>query len=322
MMFPVLLGVMLVIFTLVYITPGDPARMLLGERAPPAEVNKQALILGLAQIDPKTGDILTGTDGRYVPAPFLVQFGRYIVKVVQLDLGKSYSTREPVFKELSARLPATAQLAVYSLLVSIIIGVPLGIICSIRHHSVFDNVATVIGLIALSVPNFWLGLMLMLFFSVNLGWLPVSGLSTPGFPVWMHWVLPSLTIGLSSAGELMRFTRSSMLEVIRQDYIRTAWAKGQKESDIIIKHALKNALIPVITVVGLSFGGLMGGAVLTETVFNIPGIGSFMVKSISSRDFPIIQGGVLMIAIIFSFVNLLVDVLYSFADPRIRSQYK
>jgi len=298
MMIPVLLGAMLVIFTLVYITPGDPARILLGERAPEEAIATLRAEMGLDR-------------------PFLVQFVGYVTRVVRLDLGTSFSTRRPVFEELSFRIPSTALLAGMSLLVAVLIGIPLGIICSIRHNSIFDSIATVLGLVALSVPNFWLGLMLVLLFSVNLGWLPVSGFATP-----MHWILPSLTIGLSLAGEFMRFTRSSMLEVVRQDYIRTAWAKGQKESAIILRHALKNALIPLITVVGLSFGGLMGGAVLTETIFAIPGVGGFMVQSIASRDFPIIQGGVLMIAVIFSFVNLLVDVLYSFVDPRIRSQYK
>jgi peptide/nickel transport system permease protein len=167
------------------------------------------------------------------------------------------------------------------------------------------------------MPNFWFGLMLIIIFSVHLGWLPATGFMSP-----RYWILPCFTIGLSSAGMLMRFTRSSMLEVIRQDYIRTARAKGQTESKVIFNHALKNTLIPVITVVGLSFGGLLGGAILTETVFAIPGIGSYMVLSIRSRDFPIIQGGVLLLAITFSFVNLLVDILYGFVDPRIRSQYK
>lgn len=297
MMIPVLLGVMFVIFTLVYITPGDPARIMLGERAHPDAVAALRAEMGLDR-------------------PFLAQFAGYVSRIVRLDLGVSFFTRQPVFTELSHRFPSTALLAGLSLLVAILIGIPLGIISSIKHNSVFDNIATVLGLAALSIPNFWLGLMLILLFSVNLNWLPVSGFATP-----LHWIMPSLTIGLSLAGELMRFTRSSMLEVVRQDYIRTARAKGQKESAVIIRHALKNALIPVITVVGLSFGALMGGAVLTETIFSIPGVGGFMVQSIASRDFPIIQGGVLMIAVIFSFVNLLVDILYSFADPRIRSEY-
>jgi len=298
MMVPVLFGVMFVIFTLVYITPGDAAQIILGERATPEALATLRAEMGLDR-------------------PFLPQFVGYVGRVLQLDLGQSFITRRPVFTELTFRFPSTAQLALMALSVAIIVGIPLGILCSIRHNSALDSIVSILGLVALSVPNFWLGVMLVLLFSVTLGLLPVAGFGTP-----MHWILPTLTIGLSLSGEFMRFTRSSMLEVIRQDYIRTAWAKGQKESAIIIKHALKNALIPLVTVIGLSFAALMSGAVLTETIFAIPGVGSFLVQSISSRDFPVIQGGVLMIAVIFSFVNLIVDILYGFIDPRIRSQYK
>ena len=298
MMVPVLFGVMFVIFTLVYITPGDAAQIVLGERASPEALAQLRSEMGLDQ-------------------PFLVQFVGYVSRAVQFDLGQSFITRRPVFNELTFRFPNTAQLASMALVVALVIGIPMGILCSIRHNSILDSISSILGLVALSVPNFWLGLMLVLLFAVNLGLLPVSGFSTP-----LHWILPSLTIGLSNAGEFMRYTRSSMLEVVRQDYIRTAWAKGQTEAAIIVKHALKNALIPLVTVVGLSFGTLMQGAVLTETIFSIPGVGAYMVQSISSRDFPIIQGGVLMIAVIFSLVNLLVDILYGFIDPRIRSQYK
>jgi len=201
MMLPVLVGVMFVIFTLVYITPGDPARMMLGEKAPPEALEALRVEMGLDR-------------------PFLVQFVGYVSRVVRLDLGTSFSTGRPVFTELSFRFPSTALLAGMSLLVAVLIGIPMGILCSVRHNSVLDSVATVLGLVALSVPNFWLGLMLILLFSVNLGWLPVSGFATP-----LHWVLPSFTIGLSMAGEFMRFTRSSMLEVIRQDYIRNGQGK-------------------------------------------------------------------------------------------------
>ena len=299
MMVPVLFGVMFVIFTLVYITPADAAVVILGERASPEALAQLRAEMGLDQ-------------------PFLVQFGRYVSRVVQLDLGNSFLIgRQPVFDLLAGRFPNTARLALMGILVALVIGIPTGILCSIRHNSWLDSIASVLGLVALSVPNFWLGLMLVLLFAVNLGWLPVSGFHTP-----MHWILPALTLGLSLAGEFMRFTRSSMLEVVRQDYIRTAWAKGQTEAAIIVKHALKNALIPLVTVVGLSFGSMMQGAVLTETIFAVPGVGAFMVQAISSRDTPIIQGGVLMIALIFSFVNLIVDILYGFVDPRIRSQYK
>jgi peptide/nickel transport system permease protein len=249
--------------------------------------------------------------------PFFVQFGRYVINTAQLDFGTSFTSRRPVFNEIIARFPTTVQLAFMSVIIAIILGIPLGILSATKQYTVFDNGATVVGLMGVSIPNFWLGLMFILLFSVRLGWLPSSGFGTP-----MHWILPSLTIGISSTAIIMRMTRSSMLEVLRQDYIRTARAKGQKEGKIIFNHALKNALIPVITVVGLQFGMLLGGAILAETIFAIPGLGRFMVDAIGRRDFPVIQGGVLLIAISFSFVNLLVDVLYSYVDPRIRSQYK
>ena len=277
MMAPVLVGVIFVIFTLLYIAPGG-----------------------------------MGSD-----QPFLAQFVTYVGRVFQLDLGHSFVTRRPVLTELSFALPNTARLAVISLAVAIVVGIPIGILCAIRHNSALDNIASVFGLVAFSVPNFWLGIMLIMLFSVNLGLLPVAGSSTP-----LHWVLPSLTIGLSLSGEFMRFTRSSMLEVIRQDYIRTAWAKGQTESLIIVKHALKNALIPLVTVIGLSFGGLMAGAILVEEIFAIHGVGGIMLTAIRTRDVPVVQGGVLIIALLFSLINLLVDILYGFIDPRIRAQYK
>ena len=249
--------------------------------------------------------------------PFLTQFLRYLTNVVQLDFGTSFATGRPVFEEIISRFPTTMHLTAMSIVIAIFIGVPLGILSATRQYSIFDGAATVIGLLGISIPNFWLSMMLILLFGVNLGWFPTSGFDTP-----IHWVLPSLAIGISSAAIIMRMTRSSMLEVIRQDYIRTARAKGQKESVIIFRHALKNALIPVITIVGLEFGILLGGAILTENIFSIAGIGRFMVEAISRRDYPVIQGGVLLIALAFSFINLLVDILYAYVDPRIRSQYK
>ena len=298
LMVPVIIGVLFIIFTIIYITPGDPASLLLGERARPEDIAALRLEMGLDD-------------------PFFIQFFGYLGRAARLDFGTSYQTKRPVFDELKDRFPTTILLAAISIVFAIIVGVPSGILCAMKHNSMADSITTVLGLIILSIPNFWLGLMLILLFSVTLGWLPVSGFSTP-----LHWIMPMLTLGLSFSGIFMRYTRSSMLEVIRQDYIRTARAKGQKESTVIFKHALRNALIPVITLAGISFGGLLGGAILTETVFAIPGVGGYMVQSIRSRDTPIIQGGVLMIAIGFSFVNLLVDILYSFVDPRIRSQYK
>ena len=298
LMVPVILGVMFIIFTLTYITEGDPATTLLGPQAPAESIEALREELGLN-------------------APFLVQFLRYLTDVFRLDFGTSFATGRPVFDELISRFPTTMHLTAMSIVIAILIGVPLGILSATKQYSIFDSTATVIGLLGISIPNFWLSMMLILLFGVNLGWLPTSGFETP-----LHWILPSFSIGISSAAIIMRMTRSSMLEVVRQDYIRTARAKGQKESTIIFHHALKNALIPVITIVGLEFGILLGGAILTENIFSIAGVGRFMVEAISRRDYPVIQGGVLLIALAFSMINLMVDVLYAFIDPRIRSQYR
>lgn len=299
MLIPVILGVTFIIFTMLYFTPGDPARIMLGEAAAEADVIRLRAELGLDD-------------------PFLVQFGRYVKDaVVHQDIGRSYTTNRPVLELIMTRFPSTLKLAALGIIVAVILGIPTGIISATKQYSLFDNVAMVVALLGVSMPNFWQGLMMILVFSVYLGWLPSSGFNTPA-----HMVLPALTIGTSTAAIITRMTRSSMLEVIRQDYIRTARAKGQVESKVINRHALKNALIPIITVIGLQFGYLLGGAVLTESIFAVPGVGRLMVDSIRSRDFPVVQGGVLFIAVTFSFVNLIVDILYAFVDPRIRSQYK
>jgi len=298
MMIPIILGVTFVIFYITYIIPGDPAQMRLGEAASPEAIEALRVEMGLND-------------------PFLLRYVNYLVDMLQGDLGISFVTRRSVVYEIMARFPTTLRLAFYGTLLSILIGIPLGILSATKQYTIFDNSATALGLLGVSIPNFWLGLMLIILFSVNLGWLPPSGIATP-----RAWILPIITLGTGSAAMVMRITRSSMLEVIRQDYISTARAKGQKESVIIWNHALRNALIPVVTAIGLDFGFLLGGAVLTETIYAIPGIGSFMVGSIRTRDFPIIMGGVLFMAIVFSLVNLLVDILYAFIDPRIKSQYK
>lgn len=298
MLIPVLVGVIFIMFTLSFITPGDPARIILGEAAPPEAVAELRLQMRLDE-------------------PFLVQFFNYLFNIVQLDFGESYQTNRDVFTELWARFPNTIQLAAMSALLALIAGIPLGIISATRQYTIFDAGANFTGLLAASIPNFWLGMMLIIFFSVTLRILPPSGFDTV-----RHWILPTITIGMSSAGTIMRFTRSSMLEVIRQDYIRTAKAKGQRPGKIIFRHALKNALIPVITVTGLQFGFLLSGAAITETIFAIPGLGAYVISSINMRDWPVVIGGVLLSAIAFSIVNLFVDVLYAFVDPRIRAQYK
>ena len=298
MLIPVLIGVTFIIFTLSYTTPGCPATMTLGEGAPQEAIEALREEWGLDD-------------------PFLIRFGRYVINAAQLDLGETYSTRRPVMTEILDRFPATLQLAIMGLVISIVLGIPLGVISATKQYSLFDNMATIFGLIFVSIPNFWLGMMLVVLFSVNLGWLPPSGFETPA-----QWILPAFTLGTGQMAMVMRMSRSSMLEVIRQDYIRTARAKGQKESVVVWNHALRNALIPVVTAVGLTFGFLLGGAVLTETIFSINGIGRFMVQSIQGRDNPVINGGVLFLAFSFSVVNLAVDILYAYLDPRIKSQYK
>ena len=296
---PVLLAVSLIIFSLLYFTPGDPAEYILGMEATPENIQALHEKLGLDQ-------------------PFWVQFYNYVKNLVlHFDLGSSYTTRQSVSIEILQRLPATVILATLSVLFATVVGVTTGVISAVKQYSWFDKIATVFALTGVSMPNFWTGLMLIIFFSVKHNWLPPSGFSSP-----MHWILPTLTVGMASSATIMRQTRSAMLEVIRQDYITTARAKGQTEFVIVIRHALRNAWIPIITVVGISFGTMLGGAILAESIYSIPGIGKLMVDAISVKNYPMVQGGVLFIAFAFSIVNLLVDILYAFIDPRIRSQYR
>lgn len=296
---PVILGVIFIVFSLLALTPGDPAKMVLGQGATPETVEAMRHQMGLDQ-------------------PFLARFLNYLKDLVfHLDIGISYNTKMPVMDSIKAALPYTVRLALCAVIVGLVFGIPIGIISAIKQYSAFDTISMILALIGLSMPVFWLGLLLIIFFSVNLHWLPASG-----FDTFSQMILPSLALGAQSVAIFARMTRSSMLEVVRQDYIRTVRAKGQKELAIIFGHTLRNSLIPIITVVGLQFGILLGGALLTESVFSIPGIGRLMVDAIKARDYPMVQGGVLVIALLFSAVNLLVDLVYGFVDPRIRSQYK
>ena len=296
-MIPVLLGVSLIIFTILYFIPGDPARMILGDEAEEAAVQELRDEMGLND-------------------PFVVRYVRYVGDLLKGDMGVSYVTNQPVADEVFSRYPTTIVLATVSTLVAVLMAIPIGILSAIYQNTFIDNISRVIAMIGVSMPNFWQGLLNILIFSVYLKWLPSSGFSTP-----MHWVLPALTIGTSGAAAIMRTTRSSMLETIRQDYIRTARAKGASEKTVIWKHALRNALIPVMTVVGLRFGGSLGGSVVSEQVFSIPGLGKLMIDSINNRNYPVILGGVLLIAFAYGMINLIVDILYAFIDPRIKSQY-
>jgi peptide/nickel transport system permease protein len=298
LLIPVMLGVSFLVFTIMFFTPGDPAKILLGERAPEEEIRALREEMGLND-------------------PFFVQYGRFIFNALRGDLGRSLTTRQPAALELFARFPATMQLAAAAVLVAVLMGIPIGIISATRQYSVFDGASMALALVGVSMPNFWQGIMMVLLFSILLRWFPSSGYGT-----FAHLIMPALTIGTSSAATITRMTRSSMLEVVRQDYIRTARAKGLSERVVIMRHALKNALIPIVTVIGLQFGYLLGGAVLTETIFSWPGVGRLMVDAIRQRDYPVVQGGVLLLALTFSVVNLFVDVLYAYIDPRIKAQYK
>lgn len=298
LLIPVMFGVSLIVFSLLYFSPGDPIRNKLGANASPEQVEALREKMGLND-------------------PFLVQYGRYLGNLIfKGSLGTSYITDAPVVSEIASRVGPTIRLALSATCVAILIGIPLGVVSAIKQYSVFDNITMVFALLGLSMPVFWLGLLLILFFSVKLGIFPSSGFATA-----KHMVLPALALGAQSVAVLTRMTRSSMLETIRQDYIRTARAKGQKNRVVIFKHALGNSLIPIITVVGIQFGQLMGGAVMTEVIFSIPGIGRLMVDSIKVRNTPVVLGCVLFVAVTFALVNLLVDILYTFVDPRIKTQY-
>lgn len=298
MLIPVMVGVSLVVFTIMYFTPGDPAKLLLGEKAPVEEVEALREQMGLNK-------------------PFAVQYFNFVKNALRGDLGRSLVSKQQVFDELYARFPATLRLAAAAVFIAVAMGIPIGIISATKQYSLFDTMSMIFALVGVSMPNFWQGMMMILVFSITFRILPSGGYGT-----FLHLIMPALTIGTSSAAIITRMTRSSMLEVVRQDYIRTARAKGLSENIVINRHALKNALIPIVTVIGLQFGFLLGGAVLTESIFSWPGVGRFMVDAIRQKDYPVVQGGVLLMALAFSIVNLAVDILYAYIDPRIKAQYK
>lgn len=289
---PVTLGVTLVVFLIMQMIPGDPAIILAGEGASQETVAELRENLGLNK-------------------PLAVQYTDYIKNLLQGDMGNSLKNNQPVFEEITSRLPITIELAFYSILITIVLGLIAGIISAIRPYSFMDVGLMVVALLGISLPSFWLGILLMYVFSVQLHWLPVAGWDSA-----KHIILPAITLGAGGVAIVARMTRSSMLEVVNQDYIRTAKAKGLKGYIIILKHALRNALIPVITVVGLQFGSLLGGTVLVESVFAVNGLGRMIVDAIRTRDIPVVQGGVLVASLIFVFINLFVDILYRFFNKR------
>lgn len=294
---PVLLGVTVLVFVMLRIAPGDPLIALLGEES--QGISRQALEEMRQQY---------GLDANPVS-----QYFTFLGGVVQGDLGTSVRTKQPVVREIASRLPATLLLAGAGITISLVLGLTLGILAAVYRRTVVDYLAIVVALAGVSVPVFWSGLILMLVFALQLGWLPASGSGT-----WRHLVLPATAIGFASSAIVARVTRSSMIEVLRADYVRTARAKGVGERRVNLRHALRNAMLPIITVIGLQFGGLLGGSVLTETVFAWPGIGRLVVDSIRAQDAPLVQGTVLFIAVVFIVINLLVDLSYALLNPRIR----
>lgn len=294
---PVLFGVTLLVFAMLWVTPGDPVLALAGESA--QGISREAL------------EELRRAYG--LDRPWHLQYGDYLHKLLRGDLGESVRSRQPVSQEIMSRFPATLQLTVAGMSFALVFGLGLGALAAIYRRTWVDYLAVLVALLGVSVPVFWLGLILMIVFALQLGWLPASGVGS-----WHHLVLPAFTIGFASSAFIARITRSSMLETLRQDYVRTAKAKGLASAAVNLKHAFRNALLPVVTVVGLQFGGLLGGAVLTETVFAWPGIGRMLVDAIRARDLPLIQGTVLFVAVLFSVINLLVDLSYALLNPKIR----
>ncbi|MEK7221405.1 MAG: ABC transporter permease [candidate division NC10 bacterium] len=294
MLVPVLFGVTLVSFSLLHLVPGDPAELLAGLEATKEDVDRIRVEYGLDQ-------------------PLAVQYARFVGNAARGDLGISIQSRHPVRELLLQRLAFTLQLSMVSILVASAIGLVAGIISATRQYSFFDTFSMLGALFGISMPIFWLGLLLILVFAVRLHWLPSGGAGT-----LRHLILPAIALGSASAAVIARMTRASMLEVARQDYIRTARATGYRESVVVFRHALKNAMIPILTVFGLEFGYMLGGAVLTETVFSLPGIGRLLVEGIFARDYPVVQGAMIAVATTFVLVNLLTDVAYAFFDPRIR----
>lgn len=323
---PVLLGITLLVFALLHFIPGDPAEAMLGDRATPEQVEALRERLGLNQ-------------------PLPLQYLTFLWNLLRLNFGNSIISGVPIAQEIQVRWTATFELSVAAMLIAIAIGIPAGVLAAVRKNSLVDNLTMSGSLLGVSMPVYWLGLLLIYLFAVNMSWLPPSGRLSidAGFAfkpitgfyvldsllqlnfkalkdVLAHLVLPSLTLSTIPLAIVARITRSAMLEVLSQDYIRTARAKGLLERWVIFKHALKNALLPVVTIIGLQFGTLLSGAILTETIFSWPGIGSWIYEGILNRDYPVVQGGVVFVAIAFVLINLLVDISYAFLDPRIQYQ--
>lgn len=298
-MIPIVLGVAVLVFTLMTFCPGDPAAIVLGSTATEQDLALMREQMGLNE-------------------PFIVRLGTFLSDTfIHFDLGESWITGASIKAELMERLPRTMVLSLTTLALSVLIGMPLGIAAAVKQNGWQDNLCMTFALLGVSIPNFWLALLLILLFSVNLGWLPAMGIGS-----WKHYILPAMAGCMGGVAQLARQTRSSMLDVIRSDYITTARAKGVPEFKVITKHALKNGLIPIITVIGTHFGRMLGGAMVIETIFSIPGMGMYIVSGVNSRNYPVVQAGTIFLAIVFSFCMLVVDLVYAAVDPRIKAQYK
>lgn len=284
-----------------HLAPSDPARLLLGPKAPPETVKQFREKLGLND-------------------PIYIQYFNWFKGVIRGDLGQSIVTKQPVLKRIAGRLPATLELTISALILTVVMAIPIGLISAVKQYSIIDNITTFLALFWVSMPFFWLGLVLILLFSVNLRWLPISGRGGMIFTVsgLAHLILPAFTLGAPQIALLMRLTRSSMLEVLNEDYVKTARSKGLREGTVLFKHAFRNGLISIVTLIGMRIPWLFGGAVVTETIFAWPGIGRLMVQAVFERDYPVVQGTVLIIAILVVLSNLFVDILYVYIDPRIK----
>ena len=297
LMIPIIIGVSLLVFTILYFTPGSPGEILAGSN-PQKEV--------VDQINHELG----------FDRPYHVRFFEFLKGAVQLDFGDSYTSRQPVIGEILSRFPRTLTLAFCSMIVTAILGISIGILSAVKQYSFIDYASTVVSMFFSSMPSFWIGMMLLLLIAMNNPWFPINGVKT-----WRGYILPVIAISLCNAAPLMRLTRSTMLETIRSDYVRTAKAKGALEKRVIWKHAFKNALLPVVTNIGNNFRALLGGSVITETVFVIPGVGSYVVEAIRNKNVPSVMGATLFLSVTFLVVILAVDVLYAYIDPRIKAKY-
>lgn len=296
---PVLFGAVFLVYWIMYLTPGDPGSLILGITAKQADIDALNHQLGADQ-------------------PFLVQFFNYIKNIVlHFDFGTSYRNRMPVFDEILLRFPTTFWLTLWSCLISSVVGIVLGVISAVKQYSKLDQGLTTVAMVLSAIPDFWLALMLMLVFSLHLGWLPTNGITT-----WKGYVLPIATLSIVAISGNLRLTRSTMLETIRMDYVRTARAKGVPEKVVIFRHALKNAMLPVLTSIGMSFAVSLGGAVITETIYGMPGIGNLTVTAIRQKDTPTVLACTIFLAVLFQVIMLIIDVLYAYVDPRLKAKYE